>query len=225
MYSPWWYESTSSFGKQNLTYKTVTAYHRSSFSRENGQPLLICSSLITHQPAKQRMQPVVLAKSLRPHPPPRIFRGRRGEEMERDPHTSLFAVQKWCIPKFWDVPVFFWEFIIHFLLFDVGLLFFWGETNHLDGYKTRLPILETPRSRPPPKGPIIAPVIKVQMLCFFLGGTISPWEKKNAKALTSSSSKYQKEYGTSKLDLLTKTNLASGKLVNWLGINPPGFNF
>jgi len=49
--------------------------------------------------------------------------------------------------------------------------------------------------------------------------------KKNAKALTSSSSKYQKEYGTSKLDLLTKTNLASGKLVNWLGINPPGFNF
>lgn len=107
MYSPWWYESTSSFGKQNLTYKTVTAYHRSSFSRENGQPLLICSSLITHQPAKQRMQPVVLAKSLRPHPPPRIFRGRRGEEMERDPHTSLFAVQKWCIPKFWDVPVFF----------------------------------------------------------------------------------------------------------------------
>lgn len=226
MYSPWWYESTSSFGKQNLTYKTVTAYHRSSFSRENGQPLLICSSLITHQPAKQRMQPVVLAKSLRPHPPPRIFRGRRGEEMERDPHTSLFAVQKWCIPKFWDVPVFFLRIHHSFLVvwcWDT-LLLRWNQSFRWVP-KTRVPILETPRSRPPQKVRLSLQSSRSKCCVFFFGRDHFSMGKKNAKALTSSSSKYQKEYGTSKLDLLTKTNLASGKLVNWLGINPPGFNF
>ena len=69
--------------------------------------LLICSSLITHEyasktkdarhPTSQHThpmdvfveQPVVLAKSLRPHPPPRIFPGRRPREMEVETHIHL----------------------------------------------------------------------------------------------------------------------------------------
>ena len=212
MYSPWWYESTSSFGKQNLTYKTVTAYHRSSFSRENGQPLLICSSLITHQPAKQRMQPVVLAKSLRPHPPPRIFRGRRGEEMERDPHTSLFAVQKWCIPKFWDVPVFFLRVHHSFLVVWcwATLLLRWNQSSKR-WIQNSASHLGNPKVPAPPKGPMIAPVIKVQMLCvFFLGGDHFSMGKKSRKFFSNHLPNIKKKWNL-KVGPLTQKKFASGK--------------